>query len=78
MPRLKRLYRAIARYPEGHEVVRHFQTPEARDRWAHKRLQGYDADPEFFNERPAIPPALSVDIANSDPVVFDADQEDQA
>jgi hypothetical protein len=70
--RAKRLYRAIAWY-DGTFEKRHFQTKRARDAWAKQRLEGYDAmDPLTWDDdgREAIPPALRVDVADSEPIIF--------
>lgn len=82
--RTRRLYRARAWYSNGsgeYAVTRHFQTRSARDGWADQRREGYPevsgdhltwAGPEDSG-RAAIPPALRVETADSDPITFPED-----
>lgn len=81
--RVRRVYRAVAYYPftggGEYAVRRHFQTKRARDHWAQQRREGYPweegpyiGDGEYAH-RPALEPALRVDVADSDPVTFPAD-----
>lgn len=76
MPRLQRVYRAVAHYEDG-DVTRHFLTKKSRDAWAAQRLAGYPPRDGYYNHltgfddgKAGIPPALGVDIADSEPVIF--------
>lgn len=75
--RTRRVYRAVAWYPMHgggeYPVARHFQTRRARDRWADQRLEGYPEHPGLTWDDeglPAIKPALRVEVADSEPVIF--------
>lgn len=74
MIRIERVYRATAYYDDGNVIRRRFLTKPARDAWAQRRRDGYDADPissSVFDEpRPAIPPATRVDVEDSEPIVW--------
>lgn len=72
----RRVYRATAHYPDE-QISRHFLTKQARDRWADRRLVGYEEEPVgpfASGGRPAIPPADRVELATSDPVRFPDDE----
>lgn len=76
--RIRRVYRAVAWYAahdnDEHSISRNFLTKKSRDNWAAKRRAGYPAiSPVFDDTRPAIPPALRVEVMDSDPVVFPAE-----
>lgn len=81
MARTKRLYRAVAWYPtyDGkgeYSVCRHYQSKRARDAWAKQRLEGYPEAPGLTWDdegAPAIPPALRVEVADSEPITFPGD-----
>ena len=79
--RTRRVYRAIAWYaglPDGeYAVTRHFHTRRARDNWAEGRRKGFPEVPGTvylgqgeYDDRPALEPALRVEVADSEPVVF--------
>ena len=79
--RTKRLYRAIAYYADG-TVTRHFQTKRARALWVANRLEGYpERNGQYISlgaledNDPAIPPAIRVEVADSEPIVFPGDDD---
>ena len=77
MSAVRRVYRATAwyafRYGGEYAVTRHFLTKRSRDNWAQQRREGYPERPGTSREdegMAAIPPALRVETADSEPVVF--------
>lgn len=72
----KRVYRAVAHYADGSSIRRDFLTKRSRDRWAQNRRDGYPEQPGYVWDvwedegLAAIPPAVRVDVQDSDPLVF--------